>query len=198
MSLSEVSAWVKQLAELKKSAKKEIVKREYSVNALVCHPHDGGDAICLLDPTIKYAVGNSLSKHGKNYSVTSVIDAEVVRKQEQAIYIRSDQIAKAKGNLVYVAKMVDDKVTVGCLRRDGEGYSVLPAYQEKFGQATFKKEELITTDTIIVGNTDAAIELNELKRNMQIEPAITIDMIKESKVRQTTTPDAQPSLSRRM
>ncbi len=198
MSSSDVSAWVKQLAVIKSSAKSEIRNRDYGVNALICIPDDGSDVICLLDPTVKYTVGDALSKHGKSYSVSDVIDAQVVLKQDQALYIRSDQIAKAKSNLVYVAKIVDGNIAVGCLKRGEDGYSVLPQYQERFGQATFKKSELLTPDTMIVGSTHAAVELKELKRSMELEPTITMDMVKDSQVKPEITPESQPSLSRRM
>jgi hypothetical protein len=198
MNSSGVSAWVNQLASIKSSAKKEIRHREYDVNALICMPDDGGDVICLLDPTVNYTVGDTLLKHGGKYSVSDVIDAQVVLKQDQALYIRSDQIAKAKSNLVYVAKVVDGNIAVGCLKRCDDGYSVLPQYQEKFGQATFKKSELLTPDTMIVGSTHAAIELNELKRGMDLEPTITMDMVKNSQVKPKINQESQPSLSRRM
>tara|TARA_B100000809_G_scaffold263920_1_gene318367 strand:+ start:275 stop:871 length:597 start_codon:yes stop_codon:yes gene_type:complete len=198
MSSSDVSTWIKQLAVIKSSAKKEIRNREYNVNALICIPDDGGDVICLLDPTVKYTVGDTLSKHGENYSVSDVIDAQVVLKQDQALYIRSDQIAKAKSNLVYVAKVVDGNIAVGCLKRGDDGYSVLPQYQEKFGQATFKQSELLTPDTMIVGSTHAALELNEIKRSMELEPTITMDMVKDSQIKPGINQDSQPSLSRRM
>jgi len=167
---------VKGMAALKQQAKKQIASRGYDANGLICISGIGDNAqiVGLLDVSQQYEMNDTISKEGVEYVVIDVLDAELIRKVDQSIELRSEQIEKAKNNYLYIAQRQGEDIEVACLKRDGDGYAVLPKYQDNFGAQRLTLEQVTGPNTLVIGNSDAAIKLNTIRNKLEVTPEITV------------------------
>ncbi|MBE8232598.1 MAG: hypothetical protein HAW67_02595 [Endozoicomonadaceae bacterium] len=163
------------IRELKKVAVDKLKSLDFEANLLICQRCDNvvPKYSGVIDPKLNFNIGDNLNLRSGSVDVIGMVVGSQLKLEYEQTQKRTKELNDVKERTFYVALPIDGKTKVACVRKENDGYKVLPRYQKEIGMGFISNQEMAIGDFLIMGTSMAAKEATELRNDNKVESSIT-------------------------